>query len=325
MKFNNKHNLICVLLICFIISAFAFTGRADFGSFSGDSDYSSGGWDSGSSWDSGSGWDSGSSWNSGYSSGGGYGYGYSGSSNSYDDEESVFDTIFSVIFVIVLIIIICTVILQFIGASNIHANKTYVDTTRNRTTKGNPISQYKEVDPDFDSAAFSEKLSNVYVQLQDAWHKKDLTPVRPYLTDGFYAQADRMLDALRRDHQTDYIERIAVLSVEPKTYYQENGSDHIIAFIKSRIVDYTLDDSTGNLISGDKNKEKFMTYEYDLCRKSGVTTKKDTGLKTVVCPHCGAPLDINHSAKCPYCDSVITIENEDWAIDNIKGVSQQTM
>ena len=27
-----------------------------------------------------------------------------------------------------------------------------------------------------------------------------------------------------------------------------------------------------------------------------------------VCPHCGAPLEINASAKCPYCGSVITLE-----------------
>ncbi len=101
--------------------------------------------------------------------------------------------------------------------------------------------------------------------------------------------------------------------------------DHIVCEVRSRIVDYTVDDETGALISGDKNREKFMTYEYDLCRKSGIRTSTETGLKSVVCPHCGAPLDINQTAKCPYCGSIITIENEDWAIDNIKGIAQQTV
>jgi len=42
------------------------------------------------------------------------------------------------------------------------------------------------------------------------------------------------------------------------------------------------------------------------------------------CPKCGAPLDINQTARCPYCGSVVTINNEDWALNNIKGISQIT-
>ena len=209
--------------------------------------------------------------------------------------------------------------------NSIHANQPVNINTRRQAPKGKPIDTYKEIDPDFDSAALASKLSNVYVKLQNAWQSKDISEVRPYLTDSFYTQADRQLDALRRNRQTNYIERIAVLSVEPMTWYQENGMDHIVCEVRSRIVDYTVNDETGALISGDKNREKFMTYEYDLCRKTGIRTSTETGLKSVVCPHCGAPLDINQTAKCPYCGSVITIENEDWAIDNIKGIAQQTV
>ena len=43
------------------------------------------------------------------------------------------------------------------------------------------------------------------------------------------------------------------------------------------------------------------------------------------CPNCGAPLSINHSSKCPYCDTVVTLEEHDWAICAIRGISQQTM
>ena len=318
MKNKFKHNIVCAFLICFIISAFAFRGFADFGSFSGDSDYSSGGWDSGSSYDSGSSWDSDSSWGS--SSGT-----YYGGSSGYSSDSDGFDGLFSTIVTIIIIIIIINTLLQFFRTSRIHANKTPVNTTVNRTTRGLPVSEYKKLDPGFDSSAFASKLSNIYVQAQHAWQDKDLSPVRPYLTDTFYAQMEREVNALKQNNQTNYVERIAVLSVEPKTYYQENGMDHIVSIVKSRIVDYTLDDATGALISGDKKKEKFMTYEYDLCRKSGIVTRKDTGLKTVVCPHCGAPLDINQTAQCPYCGSVITINNEDWAIDSIKGLSQQTV
>ena len=42
------------------------------------------------------------------------------------------------------------------------------------------------------------------------------------------------------------------------------------------------------------------------------------------CPNCGAPLDVNHSAKCEYCGQVITVDDYDWVISQIKGISQVT-
>ena len=67
-----------------------------------------------------------------------------------------------------------------------------------------------------------------------------------------------------------------------------------------------------------------MEYEWDVCRKSGIITGSG-GMQSVSCPKCGAPLNINQTAKCPYCGSIVTLINEDWALNNIKGVSQQTV
>ena len=42
------------------------------------------------------------------------------------------------------------------------------------------------------------------------------------------------------------------------------------------------------------------------------------------CPGCGAPLSINTTAKCPYCGRVVTLDEHDWALCAIKGISQTT-
>ena len=42
------------------------------------------------------------------------------------------------------------------------------------------------------------------------------------------------------------------------------------------------------------------------------------------CPNCGAPLDLNHTAKCEYCGAIITAAEYDWVISAIKGISQRT-
>jgi predicted lipid-binding transport protein (Tim44 family) len=186
------------------------------------------------------------------------------------------------------------------------------------------MAEYEQLDENFDKAELTSKLSNLYVQMQDCWQKKDISPIRPYCTDAFFTQMDNQIQRKKQQGQTNYIERIAVLSVELRGWCQEGGNDVLVARLNTRIVDYTLDDKTGKLISGSRDKEKFMVYEWDLVRTTGTKTEKDKPMQTVNCPNCGAPVEINASAKCPYCGSVITLEEHDFALNAIRAISQQT-
>ena len=188
-----------------------------------------------------------------------------------------------------------------------------------------PMNEYLELDPEFDEERIRTLMSNIYVQMQETWQAKDISSLRPYMTDKFFAQMDNQLDQFRKMGRTDYTERIAVLSTDLRGWRQSAGMDYITVGLNSRIVSYTLDDKTGELISGDKKHEKFMEYEIELCRKSGETTHPEAeGTHSATCPHCGAPLKLNASAKCEYCGSVITQVNTDWAICGMRGISQRT-
>jgi len=187
------------------------------------------------------------------------------------------------------------------------------------------MEEYLELDPGFDEERIKDLMSNLYVQMQDTWHAKDISSLRPYMTDKFYSQMERQLEELKKSHRTDYTERIAVLNVDLRGWRQASGRDYITVGLNSRIVSYVLDDLTGKLISGHQDKEKFMEYEIELTRKSGEITKpEDDGVKADRCPHCGAPIKLNASAKCEYCGSVITAVNTDWAISAMRGISQRT-
>lgn len=188
-----------------------------------------------------------------------------------------------------------------------------------------PMTEYLELDPDFDEERIKTLISNLYVQMQETWQAKDISPLRPYMTDKFFSQMDNQLEQFRKHGRTDYTERIAVLSTDLRGWRQAAGMDYITVGINARIVSYTLDDRTGELISGDKKREKFMEYEIELCRKSGETTNpEEEGAHSATCPHCGAPLKLNASAQCEYCGSVITSVNTDWAICAMRGISQRT-
>ena len=300
--------LFCLFIACVAIVLGSLNAKADFGNFSGNSDYGS---DGGGSYNSGSSYSGGSSYNNrkNYNS---------GSSYDDDDDDDYPTWVYLAIFAVIVIVLI------------IDANKKSRFTRRvtvdNATPLTNlkPMSDYLRLDPNFDEVQFREKLANWYVQLQNAWQKKDISSLRPYLTDAFYAQMETQLQSHIEAHRTNIIDRIAVLSVQLKGYKQENGEDKIIAYLNTRIIDYTIDDNTGHVLYGNKNVEKFMTYEWLLTRTSGQLTGEQEAMQSVVCPHCGATLNINKTAKCDYCGSIITVEEHGFVISSIKGLSQRT-
>ena len=292
--------LVLALCVCLMLLAVLPAG-ADFGDYSGDSDFgSSSDWDSSdSSWDS-----SDSYYDSGFS------LGYSGDLGG------------------TAMALIAAILIFMFFWLNVKPRKKKagggVSWSAAAKRKLRPMTEYQQLDEGFDEAALTSKLSNLYVQMQDCWQKKDITPIRPYCTDAFYTQMDNQLQRKKQQGQTNYIERIAVLSADLRGWCQEGGNDVLVARLNTRIVDYTLDDKTGQLVSGSRTKEKFMVYEWDLVRTTGLKTEKDQPMQTVNCPNCGAPVEINASAKCPYCGSVITLEEHGFALNAIRAISQET-
>ncbi len=307
---------IFVLAACLAFAVPA-AGRADFGDYSGNSDYNSGGSYGGDY----------GSYGGDYGGYGGGSYGgsyYGGYPGFYDQDDGSEDGADPAVILFVIAVITLIILANMKRQGRKRGMRREVPVMTREPSKGKPISAYREIDPGFDEAAFSEKLSNLYVQMQDGWTKKDIAPLRPYFTDAFFAQMERQLEQKKAAHETNYVERIAVLSAAPTSWYQENGMDHIVAVLQTRIVDYTLNDDTGELVSGSRTAEKFMTYEWDLARETGSRTEKNPEIRTVNCPNCGAPVRINATAKCPYCGSVITVKQKDWAITGIRGLAQRT-
>ncbi len=289
-----------LFLAAAVLLARPVSTKADFGDFSGSSDYG-GGWDSGSDWGSSSDW--------------------GGSSYYYDDYDGDGGSGGGWVFWVAMAIIIMVVMLNM----KKHKGRSVAPGAKGADQSMlRPIGDYHQLDPGFNEAELREKLSNLYVQMQQRWHEKDISTLKPYMTDAFYAQMDRQLDEKRKNHQTPCTERVAVLDLNFRGFYQSAGMDHIVARVNARIVAYILDDNTGKVISGSKTAEKFMEYEWDLVRKTGVITRKDGEKRSILCPHCGAPLNINATAKCEFCGSVVTVDPDEWAIDSIKGISQRT-
>lgn len=298
---------------------------ADFGSFSGDSDYDFGGSDDWGSSD----WDSSDDWSSSSSGWGSHDDVYYG--GGYSTHSPMISLLFIAVVWVIVIASWYFVLRKFRGStSGRTVNRrpvTYTDRTQSIRTPDSaltPMEQYNALDPNFDANKLSEKVGNWYVQMQTAWTRKDLSQLRPYFSDALYAQMEQQLQGLVQRHRTNYVDNIAVLGVKLRGYRQTGDVDEIIAEVTTRIKDYTVDDKTGQVVSGSDTAEKFMTYEYSLTRTKGTVTQEQESFTTMTCPHCAAPVNINESAQCPYCGSILTVAQHGWVISGIKGISQQT-
>ena len=302
---KRKLLIVCLVLIFIIMSFTNINAIADFGDFSGGSDY--GGSDS--SWSS-----SDSDWGS--------------SSDSDWDRTGILGSSLIIIIASVSIILVHFIIVMYYLTSK---GKKKTGKSRSTGTKAaivpklQPIAQYYLRDPGFNDSALCERIANLYILMQNCWTAKDIEPLRKYFTDTTYTQFDRQLNNYRQNQRTNYVERIAVLGVELRGWYEQENNDCMVATVRTRIVDYIRDDRTGNIISGSNTAKKYMTYEYILLRSTGYvigTQGKDT--ETISCSNCGASLNINHNPICPYCNFAVIASNYDWVIDSIKGISQQT-
>ena len=303
-----KRTLIIFLMLLLALHATRITSVADFGDFSGSSDYD-------------------------------YSYDYDDhdyGSSDYDDDydrkygrssgSDGWDTITVIIIGVIIVYALAGRATKKDKGSKTYTNADERAESRTNRAKLTPIGEYNKIDPNFSAAVLCDKASNLYVQMQNAWTAKNIESMRPYFTDVLYTQMERSLKALIKNGQTNYVERIAVLDVTPRGFHQTAGEDHIMLRIRTRITDYTVNDKTQEVVRGSRDDEKFMTYEWDLVRPSGIFTSKDgiTAIRHITCPSCGAPLDINASARCPYCHSVIQQQAQDWVISAIKGIKQET-
>ena len=272
MKWTAK---ILVFVLCILLMMLPAFAGADFGDFSGDSDY-------GGSWDSGSDWSS-SSWDSDYSSG-----------SYYDDDSDVSGIDIGISLAVMAAIVVLSLI--FDVSEKRKKKKQHGAQGRPQGAQRTPDSRLQPLgdlavtDPSFDANAMQEKISNLYVQMQNCWTDKNIESLRPYFTDAFFTQMERQLNGLKSRGLTNHVDRIAVLGVNLRGFYKQGGDEHLIVELRTRIVDYTVQDSDKKLVSGDRNREKFMTYEWDMCRAEGSVTTREGAMQSVSCPGCGAPL-----------------------------------
>jgi predicted lipid-binding transport protein (Tim44 family) len=119
----------------------------------------------------------------------------------------------------------------------------------------------RQMDPGFDEARFRDTCMDAFFKLQGAWGTRDLSSIRSLVTDEVYRRIQDDADRLKADKKINKLDNIAVRSTDIVEAWQESGRDYITLRFYANLVDYTVDETTGQVVSGSKTDPvKFEEY-----------------------------------------------------------------
>jgi predicted lipid-binding transport protein (Tim44 family) len=123
------------------------------------------------------------------------------------------------------------------------------------------LANIRQFDPDFDEAKFQDMVMDLFFKTQGAWANRDMSPVRNLFTEEMYGILEADVERMRSERKVNRLENIAVRSVDITEAWQESGKDYLTARIYANLLDYSVDETTGQVVEGSKSEPvKFEEY-----------------------------------------------------------------
>ena len=119
----------------------------------------------------------------------------------------------------------------------------------------------RQMDPGFNEPAFQDGCMDTFFKIQGAWATREMSSVRPLLTDEMYHTIQNDAERLKTEKRINKLDNIAVRSVNIVEAWQESGKDYITVRFYANLVDYTVDETSGQVVSGSRTDPvKFEEY-----------------------------------------------------------------
>jgi len=126
------------------------------------------------------------------------------------------------------------------------------------------LAHIAQMDGAFDANAVVATARDVFFDVQAALTARDMSRISDKVTPELLADLQRQASELRAAGRTNRVERADVRRSEITEAWQESGRDYVTVYLAGSLLDYTVDDATGNVVSGSstqrENLEEFWTF-----------------------------------------------------------------
>ncbi len=123
------------------------------------------------------------------------------------------------------------------------------------------LGHIRQMDAQFDPAAFGESATDMFFKIQAAWTNRDMSRVTDLLTPEMRGVLQAQCDKLRAERRINRLENIAVRQAAVTEGWQEKGQDFVTVYFLASLVDYTTDESGAQVLDGSRTEPvKFEEY-----------------------------------------------------------------
>ncbi|NRD63665.1 TIM44-like domain-containing protein [Corallococcus exiguus] len=182
------------------------------------------------------------------------------------------------------------------------------------------VNALKLKDPSFQLEPTLEKVRWLFIELQKSWFRRDMTPVRPFLSDATWQRFNVQLGLMQAQGVRDALADMKVLDVQLIGLHQTPWYDSIHVRVRASIRDTDVPANQTDaqaMAAASKVAPETFTEVWTFVRKPGAQTRIGEDLFQGKCPNCGAPYKGGASNTCEFCNAVVNSGNYDWTLSEI--------
>jgi len=170
-------------------------------------------------------------------------------------------------------------------------------------------------DPQLTDGAFQARLAMIYDQLNQAWSRNDLAPVRGLVSDGLYDYLHYWIEAYRGQGLRNVLSDMRITHSALARLARDRYYDAVTVRIWATGKDHVIREPGGEHVRGSRHRERAYSEYWTLIRTA---QRKGAPIAAPACSNCGAPLQITQSGQCEHCGAHVTSGEFDWVVSKIE-------
>ncbi|MEN8188974.1 MAG: Tim44 domain-containing protein [Thermodesulfobacteriota bacterium] len=144
------------------------------------------------------------------------------------------------------------------------------------------LAMIRQADPGFDEKYFVEITSDVFFKIQAGWMRREIESFRHLLGEQLASEYEDHFAELRQLGRLNKLENISIRQVKIiGAGSTEGGEDFITVLFTANLLDYTVDEHSGDLIEGSMTEPVKFAEEWTWARPVGTEDWKLEGIEVM--------------------------------------------
>ncbi|HEX3047846.1 MAG TPA: Tim44-like domain-containing protein [Bacillota bacterium] len=144
---------------------------------------------------------------------------------------------------------------------------TYLIYKKNNQAK-ELLQKIARIDNTWNPYFLKQNIEKAFFKIQEARMKRDLTMARDYVSATLYEKYKAETDRLIREHRKHILETVRLIEtrIVQVADYTDDSKDMMWVHIKGSMIDYIVDDQTGEVVSGNTDQAETLTELWKFIR-----------------------------------------------------------